>query len=136
MLKAKQNYNDNKSSNFELLKFLNENISFSEFLLINEKGENLGLVGKQKGLEIARESSLDLFCITPYSQPAVCKILDFSKYSYKKKRSSSVIKKEKRGMTKEAKFSFRIGENDLEIKVKKIAKWLSDDDFVKVMLSM
>lgn len=137
MLKLKKKPENNKiSSNFELSKFLNENISFENFLLINEKGENLGLIDKEKALKIAKESELDLFCITPHSQPAVCKILDFSKYSYKKKKGATTKKDKKRSLVKEAKFSFRISENDLDIKVKKIINWLSEDNLVKVMLSM
>lgn len=122
MLKLRQKPTDRKSSNFELSKFLNENINFTSFLLIDEKGKNLGLLEKEEALRVAKERNLDLFCITPHSQPAVCKLLDFSKYSYKKKKGSGPKKEKRKNLTKEAKFSFRIGENDLDIKVRKVTK--------------
>src|ERR1700735_3331475 len=118
----KKNSLNFKSSNFELLELLNENIKFSKFLVINEKGENLGIIEKEKALEIAKNSNLDLFCIKPNTQNPVCKIIDSSKFFYRMKRSKNNEKKsnKKSGILKEVSFSYRIEDNDLRIKVKRV----------------
>ena len=130
----KSDHSINKSSMSE---FLNERISFREFLLIDENGENLGITSKPDALLMARDKQLDLFCISPQAKPPVCRILDFSKYIYqlRKKNNGKKISSKKNSL-KEAKFSFRISENDISIKTKKIINWLEDDSSVKVVLFM
>lgn len=125
----------NTNNKFALSQFLNERISFFNFLLIDEKGENVGIVTKQEALSRARDLKLDLFCITPQGNPPVCKILDFSKYVYQLKKKDSG-KTTRKNSLKEAKFSFRISDNDINVKIKKIIKWLNDDFTVKIVLFM
>lgn len=127
---------NNTNNKFALSQFLNERISFSSFLLIDENGENVGVVTKQEGLERASNVELDLFCITPQAKPAVCKILDFSKYFYQLKKKDSGKTANKKNSLKEVKFSFRISENDANVKIKKIVQWLENESVVKVALFM
>lgn len=127
---------NNTNSKFALSQFLNERINFASFLLIDENGENVGIVTKQEGLARAASSELDLFCITPQAKPAVCKLLDFSKYFYQLKKKESGKSSSKKNSLKEVKFSFRISENDANVKIKKIVQWLENDSVVKIALFM
>jgi translation initiation factor IF-3 len=113
---------NNNNNKFALSQFLNERIIFSEFLLIDENGENIGLISKQEALSRARSLNLDLFCITPKGDSPVCKILDFPKYIYQLKKKDGGKVNNKKNTLKEAKFSFRISDNDTKVKVNKIVK--------------
>ncbi|WNE41716.1 MAG: Translation initiation factor IF-3 [Mycoplasmataceae bacterium] len=127
---------NNTNNKITLSQFLNERINFPQFLLIDENGENVGIVSKQEALSRARSVSLDLFCITPRVDNPVCKILDFPKYIYQLKKKDSGKVTNKKNTLKEAKFSFRISDNDAKVKVNKIIKWLEDDFSVKTVLFM
>ncbi len=105
-----------------LFQHLNGKIEFPTFLLINQEGENMGITKREEALQIAKDSGLDLFCITPNTNPPVCKILDFPKYLYQMKKKDASRTVSKKNLLKEAKFSFAISENDASVKVRKILK--------------
>ena len=127
----------NNNNKFALSQFLNERINFPSFLLIDENGNSVGVVTKQEALTRANNLELDLFCITPQAKPPVCKILDFSKYFYQLKKKENGKVGNKKTLLKEVKFSFRISENDANVKVKRIVQWLEHDSVVvKIALFM
>jgi translation initiation factor IF-3 len=127
---------NNINNKFALSQFLNERINFFSFLLINENGENVGIVTKQEALSRAANANLDLFCIIPQSNPPVCKLLDFSKYFYQLKKKENGKTSSKKISLKEVRFSFRISENDANVKIKKIVQWLENEYVVKIALFM
>ena len=111
-------------------------IEESQVRVINQNGEDLGVMSTQDALAEARKLSLDLVEIAPNSNPPVCKILDFSRYRYEmKKKIQNNKKKQKKTSLKEMKFKVNIGVGDFDIKVKKIKGFLEDGDKVKVSLS-
>jgi len=106
-----------------LIKLLNENISAQEVLLINEDGSK-SILSKHQALLEAKKLGLDLFCLSPQANPPVCKILDYQKYLYQLKKKSNP--QTNKNVIKEAKFSFHIGEGDLQVKIKKVIDWLEE----------
>ncbi|WNE41049.1 MAG: Translation initiation factor IF-3 [Mycoplasmataceae bacterium] len=85
------NLKDKKSENYQ---FLNENIPFSQLLLITSKEEK-EVVTRQEALNRAQEAGLDLYCITlPVADRLpVCKLIDYKKYLFELKKRPRVIKK-------------------------------------------
>ena len=113
---------------------INEKISANEVMLINSDGEKLGLVSYQKALESAKEASLDLVQVSPNgSNPLVCKLLDYGKHIFNKKKSTSGSKvKTKRNSIKEIKFRPSTDVGDYNIKLKKIKSFILDGDKTKI----
>ena len=103
-------------------------------MLIGGSGEKLGLMMFEKALESAKNSSLDLVQVSPSdSSPVVCKLLDYGKHLFDKKKSKSASKlKVKRNTTKEIKFRPSTDVGDYNIKLKKIKSFILDGDKTKI----
>ena len=103
-------------------------------LLVDANGEKKGLVSLSEALEKAKDSSLDLVQVSPSdANPIVCKILDYGKHLFSKKKSISSSKvKIKRKTTKEIKFRPSTDVGDYEIKLKKIKNFILDGDKTKI----
>lgn len=99
---------------------LNEEIPFSEFLLVSKEGKRM--VSRKEGLEIAERENLDLFCVSPNSEPRVCKLVDYQKIRFLEGKK----KKKKEQENKEVRVSANISPNDLQIKLDKVIKWLRE----------
>ncbi|MBW7836794.1 MAG: translation initiation factor IF-3 [Sphingomonadales bacterium] len=114
---------------------INEQIKVREVRLIDQDGENHGVVGIEKALTMATEVGLDLVEISPDSSPPVCKILDFGKYKYaEQKKANLARKKQKTIEIKEIKIRPGIETHDYEVKMRSIKKFLDEGDKVKVTL--
>lgn len=93
----------------------------------------MGVVGLDEALRAASFAGLDLVEISPHAEPPVCKILDFGKFKYEaKKKLHDAKKKQKVILLKEVKFRPNIGENDFNVKLRSIKKFIAEDDRVKV----
>ncbi len=103
-------------------------------MLIDSNGEKVGLVSIEKALEEAKSLSLDLVQVSPSdSDPIVCKLLDYGKHIFDKKKSISSSKvKVKRNNTKEIKFRPSTDVGDYNIKLKKIKSFILDGDKTKI----
>ena len=100
--------------------------------MIDEKGENQGIVSISQALEMADSAELDLIEISPQATPPVCKILDYGKYKYEmQKRKAEAKKNQKVVETKELKLRPMIETHDYEVKLKQAKKFLSDGNKVK-----
>ena len=112
---------------------INEEITAKQVRLIDEKGENQGIVSISQALEMADSAELDLIEISPQATPPVCKILDYGKYKYEmQKRKAEAKKNQKTTELKEVWVKPFIEENDLKIKMKKVFEFLQDGNKVKV----
>ena len=112
---------------------VNNQIKLSQIRLIDENGQNLGIVETDKALEIAREKGLDLIEIAPNVRPPVCRIMDYGKYQYQKSREERQKKtKQKKIEIKGVRISLRTGQHDLEVKVKQANKFLDRGHKVKI----
>lgn len=104
-----------------------------EVRLIDEKGEQMGVVNSKRALEIARERKLDLVNVAPKARPPVCKIIDYGKYKYELTKKEKEAKKKQRIINvKEVRLSPRIDDHDLEVKANQARKFLQAGDRVKV----
>ena len=103
-------------------------------MLIDAEGEKVGLVAYSQALESAKSLSLDLVQVSPSdANPIVCKILDYGKHLFDKKKSTSSSKvKPKRNTTKEIKFRPSTDVGDYNIKLKKIKSFILDGDKTKI----
>ena len=113
---------------------INERIKAQEVMLIGSDGEKKGLVSIVSALEDAKSSSLDLVQVSPSdANPVVCKLLDYGKHIFEKKKSTSSSKvKVKRNTVKEIKFRPSTDIGDYNIKLKKIKSFLLDGDKTKI----
>lgn len=113
----------------------NERIRAREVRVIDENGEQLGVMAPFEALKMAREKSLDLLEISPNAVPPVCKIQDYGKYLYEKDKSDRAArKKQKVIVIKEVKFSVTVDEHDYQTKKNQAVRFLNDGDKVKASL--
>ena len=103
-------------------------------MLIDANGNKTGIVPFSQAIESARAASLDLVQVSPSdSQLVVCKLLDYGKHLFDKKKSISSSKvKVKRNTTKEIKFRPSTDVGDYNIKLKKIKSFILDGDKTKI----
>jgi translation initiation factor IF-3 len=103
--------------------------------VIDESGEQLGVMAPFDALKIARERSLDLVEISPNAVPPVCKIQDYGKFLYEKDKSERAARKKQKVITiKEVKFSVTVDEHDYQTKKNQAVRFLGDGDRVKASL--
>jgi translation initiation factor IF-3 len=103
--------------------------------VINEKGEQLGILDIDQAVEMAVNVGLDLVEISPNAEPPVCRVMDFGKYQYEqKKQKSDAKKKQKRTHIKMIKYRPGTEEADYQIKFKNLVKFIDNGDKVKVVI--
>ena len=109
-------------------------IKANEVMLIDSNGEKQGIVTIIDALEAASKASLDLVQVSSSdSNPVVCKLLDYGKHLFDKKKSTSSSKvRSKRNTTKEIKFRPSTDVGDYNIKLKKIKSFILDGDKTKI----
>lgn len=99
--------------------------------MIDENGNQIGIVPTQEGLRIAQQKNLDLVEVAPQADPPVCRILDYSKFKYQQEKREKEAKK-KRVHFKEIRFKPRIEEHDYQVKLKAVRKFLEKGDRVRI----
>ena len=112
---------------------MNERIRAREVRLIDQDGQNHGVIATQKALQMAYDADLDLVLINPNQEPPVAKILNYGKYKYElEKRAKEAKKKQKIQETKELRITPNIEEHDFGFKAKNARKFLEDGNKVKI----
>jgi translation initiation factor IF-3 len=130
---------------------INEKIRADEVMLIDDSGEKLGIVMIGEALDKAKAKNIDLVQVSPYgANPTVCKLLDYGKFQFEKKKNQGGAKKQRKQSLKEIKFrpsseevmpykvinstkgggSTDVG--DYNIKLKKIKNFIIDGDKTKI----
>jgi translation initiation factor IF-3 len=100
--------------------------------VIDETGQQLGIMPPPQALTIARAKGLDLVEISPTAVPPVCRIMDYGKYQYQEaKRAREAKKHQKVIEVKEIKFRPKVDEHDYQFKKKHIERFLEEGDKVK-----
>ena len=111
---------------------INETIKASSMRVISPTGEVLGVLSKRDALEKARECGLDLVCVSPNTDPVVCKIMDFGKHLYKLKKKAKKAKANQVTIeVKELKIRPNTDMHDLMTKINHAKKFLEDGNKVK-----
>ncbi|MBD5402429.1 translation initiation factor IF-3 [bacterium] len=116
---------------------MNERIRSKEVRLIDENGENHGVVPTSKALEMADEAGLDLVLISPNQAPPVAKILDYGKYKYEMAKKAKEAKKKQHVVEiKEVKVRYKIDTHDYEVRLKSVRKFISQGNKVKIVVML
>lgn len=114
---------------------INEEIRDPEVRLIDENGDQLGIVDVRSAQKMADDKELDLVKISPNSKPPVCKLMDYGKYRFEmSKREKEQRKNQKIIELKEIRLSATIDVRDMEIKAKNCTKFLAEGNKVKVSI--
>ena len=114
---------------------LNEEITVPEIRLQGADGEQLGIVSVRQALQMAEEAGVDLVEIAPMAKPPVCRIMDYGKFKYQEqKRAHEAKLKQKQVQVKEIKLRPGTDENDYQIKLRNMTRFLEEEDKVKVTL--
>lgn len=114
---------------------INEEIRDKEVRLIDENGNQQGVVHSDVALRMAEEAGLDLVKIAPQATPPVCKIMDYGKYKFEQgKREKEAKKNQKVIEIKEIRLSLNIDTNDFNTKVNQAEKFLKAGHKIKVSI--
>ena len=102
-------------------------------MLIGLDGEKIGILKTEEALTKARSLNMDLVQVSPKgNNPVVCKLLDYGKFKFEKKKNQAGSKKQKKQTTKEIKFRPSTDIGDYNIKLKKIKSFINDGDKTKI----
>jgi len=103
--------------------------------LVDENGEQLGVVPTREALRMAEERDVDLVEIAPLAKPPVCKLMDYGKFKYREQKKAHEARlKQKQIQVKEIKFRPGTDEGDYQIKVRNLIRFLEEGDKTKVTL--
>lgn len=114
---------------------INRRIRAREVRLIGSDGSQLGVVSINQALEQAEEEGLDLVEVAPDSRPPVCRIMDYGKFKYqKKKRQAEAKKRQVQVVLKEVKIRYKTDEHDLVTKINQAKRFLMEGNKVKFVM--
>lgn len=113
---------------------INEKIKYREVRLIDETGQQLGLLMLEEAIAKAKEKGFDLIQVTEKVDPPVCRIMDYGKYLYNLKKKEKSAKHHKGGELKRIRLTFGISDHDAETRARQAEKFLKIGD--KVMIEM
>ena len=103
--------------------------------VIDENGENLGVMYTREAIEQANDAGLNLVEVSPNADPPVCKFLDVGKYRYEaQKKANAARKTQKTQQIKEIKMRPNIDDHDYDVKMRSVTKFLEEGDKVKMTL--
>jgi translation initiation factor IF-3 len=101
--------------------------------VIDDAGDQLGVLSKQEALEVARNAGLDLVEISPNADPPVAKVVDWGKFNYQRTKQLQKSKRNNKATDiKQMRFGMKIGDHDLEVKLNKVQKFLEAGHKVKI----
>jgi translation initiation factor IF-3 len=103
--------------------------------VIDQEGEQVGIVSIEEANKLANDSNMDLVEISPNAEPPVCRIMDYGKFRFEEnKKLQTAKKKQKQTQVKEIKFRPGTDIGDYNIKLRKLISFLEDGDRTKVTL--
>ena len=114
---------------------INEEIRDREVRVVDQNGEQLGVMSSREALALADERQLDLVKIAPQARPPVCKLMDYGKYRFEQSKKEREFRKNQKVITvKEVRLSATIEDHDVDVKFKNAVKFLKDGNKVKVTI--
>ena len=116
--------------------FINNQIRASEVRLIDETGNQVGVIPLREALEKAQQAGLDLIQVTEKVNPPVAKIADYGKYLYQQGKKEREAKKHTGGDLKEVRLTFNISDHDLATRVRQAEKFLKRGDNIRINLRL
>jgi translation initiation factor IF-3 len=113
----------------------NEFITVPKVRVIDQDGENLGVMYTKEAIATAAEVGLDLVEVSPTADPPVCKFLDVGKFKYEAQKKAALARKsQKTQEIKEIKMRPNIDDHDYDTKMKAVHRFLEEGDKVKITL--
>jgi len=113
----------------------NNLITTDKVRVIDENGENLGVMYTREAIEQAAEVGLDLVEVSPNADPPVCKFLDVGKYRYEAQKKANLARKsQKTQEIKEIKMRPNIDDHDYDVKMRAVHRFIEEGDKVKITL--
>ena len=114
---------------------INERIRVREIRVIDDAGQQLGIMPPPQALILARQKGLDLVEISPTAVPPVCRIMDYGKYQYQEQKRAREAKRHQKVIeVKEIKFRPKVDEHDYQFKKHHIERFIEDGDKVKATI--
>jgi len=114
---------------------INERIRVPEVRLIDDEGNQIGVLKTADALAFAQERDLDLVEVAPEAHPPVCRVLDYSKYKYEQAQKLKQARKHQQQITiREIKFRPKIAQHDYDTKKHHVERFLRQKDKVKVTI--
>jgi translation initiation factor IF-3 len=114
---------------------INERIRVPEVRLIDDEGNQIGVLQTDEALKFAQERDLDLVEVAPEARPPVCRVLDYSKYKYEQAQKVKQARKHQQQITiREIKFRPKIAQHDYDTKKHHVERFLRHKDKVKVTI--
>lgn len=128
-------YNDNRNNRNQAI--MNERIRSREVRLIDQNGENQGVIATSKALQMAYDADLDLVLINPNQDPPVAKILNYGKYKYELEKKAKEAKKKQHTVdVKEIKIRYKIDTHDYQVRIKSLEKFIAQGNKVKIVVML
>lgn len=114
---------------------INDQIRARQLRVIDEEGNQMGIMSPQDALREAEERGYDLVEVAPQANPPVCRIMDYGKYRYEQKRRQREARKNQHTVTvKEIKYRPKIDGHDFDYKTKHVREFLSEGNKVKITI--
>lgn len=114
---------------------INEQIRVPQVRVIDDAGEQLGIMKPEEALRIAEGKGLDLVEVAPNAKPPVCRMIDYGKYRYQQSKRLKEAKKNQHVVTvKEIKYRPKISDHDFDFKTNHVKEFLDDGNKVKLTI--
>ena len=114
---------------------INEEIRDREVRVVDQNGEQLGVMSSRDALALAEQRQLDLVKIAPQARPPVCKLMDYGRYRFEQSKKEREFRKNQKVITvKEVRLSATIEDHDIDVKFKNAVKFLKEGNKVKVTI--
>ncbi|MGH9357187.1 MAG: translation initiation factor IF-3 [Terriglobia bacterium] len=115
---------------------VNERIRAKEVRVVDDEGNQLGIMAPFEAVKVARERGLDLVEVSPRANPPVCRVINYGKFLYQQSKRQHDARKNQRSIElKEVKFRPRTGEHDFDVKKNHILRFLKDGSKVKATIA-
>jgi translation initiation factor IF-3 len=114
---------------------INEQIRVRQVRLIDDAGEQIGIIDTKDAMRMAQEKTLDLVMVSPNTVPPVCRLLDYGKFRFEAQQQEKEARKRARSQeVKSIKLRVKIGDGDFETKLNHVKRFLKDGHKVKVTI--
>ena len=124
---------NNKNRRKEPNDIVNESMRFSQVLVIDAEGNQLGVLNTNDALEMAYEQEMDLLCVAPNAEPPVCKIIDYGRYRFEEQKKARDAKKNQQtSEVKALRVSPVIDQHDFETKLNQAREWIENNQKVRI----
>jgi translation initiation factor IF-3 len=114
---------------------VNDQIRARQVRVIDEEGEQLGIMSPRDAVMEAEKRGFDLVEVAPQADPPVCRIMDYGKYRYQQSKRSKESRKHQHTITgKEIKYRPKIDDHDFDFKTNHVREFLKEGNKVKVTI--